>query len=215
MKRETLAKMIDHTLLRPDMNKEQVGSLCREAQEYGLYSVCLPPCFVSYAKKLLNPQVKVCTVVGFPWGYNDTKTKVLEAQLAHNDGAFELDMVMNISAFKSGEENKVLDDIQVIVETGLPVKVIVETCLLNTEEKIKACLLVKKSGAAFIKTSTGFSHAGADLADIKLMKKELGDDVKIKASGGIDRVDFALQLIKEGAVRLGTSRSVSLMKEFQ
>lgn len=214
MERKKFAKMIDHTLLKPDIDKSQVTDLCREAQQYGFFSVCLPPYFVSYAKKLLNPSIKVCTVIGFPLGYNDTKTKAQEARLAKNNGADELDMVINIPALKSNEEDKVLDDIRAVVEIGLSVKVIVETCLLSTEEKVKICSLVKKSGATFIKTSTGFSHKGADLLDIKLMKKELGDSIKIKASGGISQMDFALQLIREGAQRLGTSRSVFLMKEF-
>ena len=215
MERKKFAKMIDHTLLKPSISKDQVANLCQEAQEYGFFSVCLPPCFISYAKKLLNPSIKVCTVVGFPLGYNHTKTKVWEAKSASYDGADELDMVMNITALKSSEENKVLDDIRAVVEIGPPVKVIVETCLLSREEKIKVCSLVKKSGAAFIKTSTGFSHAGADPLDVKLMKRELGDDVKIKASGGISRMDIALQLIEEGAQRLGTSHGVLLMKEYQ
>ena len=215
MKRKKFAKMIDHTLLKPDIIKDQVDALCREALEYEFFSVCLPPNFVSYAKNLLTPSVKVCTVVGFPLGYQNTQTKVHEAKIAIGEGADELDMVMNISALKNKEENKVLDDICAVVETGKLVKVIVETCLLNEEEKIKVCSLVKKSGAAFIKTSTGFSHKGAELCDIQLMKRELGDSVKIKASGGISKINIALQLIKEGVERLGTSRSVQLMKDLK
>ncbi|MCY4523293.1 MAG: deoxyribose-phosphate aldolase [Halobacteriovoraceae bacterium] len=215
MDRKKFAKTIDHTLLKPDINKDQVAKLCREAQEYGFFSVCLPPCFVSQAKKLLDPSILVCTVVGFPLGYNHTKAKVMEAKTACDEGANELDMVMNLTAFKSGEDERVLEDIRAVVEIGTPVKVIVETCLLSKEEIVRACGLVEQAKASFIKTSTGFSHAGADVEDIKLMKKELGDDIKIKASGGISTLDKALQLIEAGARRLGTSSGVLLMKQFR
>src|SRR5690554_3585704 len=192
MKKEELAAMIDHTILGANITKEEVIKLCDEAVEYGFASVCTEPYFMSLtSEKLADTTVKNCTVIGFPFGNTSTESKVIEADQAIIDGADELDMVINISALKEGNTEYVLNDIKAVVETKrkvkreIIIKVIIETCYLNKEEKVLACNLAEKAGANFVKTSTGFGTDGANIDDVNLMKSNVGDNMLIKASGGI------------------------------
>lgn len=215
MNMDSIVKLIDHTLLKPDVKKEFVEKLCEEAKTYKFASVCVNPYWVKYCYNLLkDTSVKVCTVIGFPLGASATKTKVFEAEQAIEDGATEIDMVINIGELKSGNYEVVKNDIEQVVkvckEKAL-VKVIIETCLLNDEEKIITCKLAKEAGADFVKTSTGFSTGGASVHDILLMKKTVGDDMGIKASGGIRDLKTAIEMINAGATRIGTSSSVSIV----
>lgn len=214
------AKYIDHTLLSQDATVDQIISLCEEAKKYGFYSVCVNPCNVSVAKSCLaNTNVKVCAVVGFPLGQNTTATKIFETTEAIKLGADEIDMVINVSKLKAKyldycllEINQIKDACGDVVSGDCKIlKVIVETCLLSEEEKINACELVLKSNADFIKTSTGFSKAGATLEDIQLFKKIIGDKKLIKAAGGISTSADLEKFIEAGADRIGTSRGVSLV----
>ena len=219
MKHNELALKIDHTALKPDTTVHDIQKLCGEAREYNFASVCVLPYYVHTANELLDgANVKICTVVGFPLGATYGLVKSHEAREAIARGATEIDMVANIAALKSEDFQEVLYDIEEVVETshalGAIVKVIVETCLLTVEEKKKVCELVTQSGADFIKTSTGFSNAGATIEDIQLMRKECGEHVRIKASGGIRTADFTVKLIESGADRIGASASVAIMKEF-
>jgi deoxyribose-phosphate aldolase len=212
-----LAPYIDHTLLKPDCCEADVERLCAEAVEHGFATVCILPHWVRLAaRKTASSPVDVCTVIGFPLGASLTAVKVLEARQAMEDGATELDMVLNVSAFKSGQFTHVATDIRAVVEaahaSGALVKVILETCLLTDDEKILACQLSKEAGADFVKTSTGFSHGGATVADIRLMRATVGADVGVKASGGIRDYDQAMAMLRAGANRLGTSASVALVK---
>jgi len=213
-----LAKKIDHTLLKPDSTNTQIEILCKEANSFGFASVCVLPHYVSYARNLINnDSVKVCTVIGFPLGATYTQTKIAESEEAIENGADELDMVMNIAAFKNEDYQKVQEDIEAIVQfahlNNKLVKVIIETSQLSLDEKIKACVIVSNSGADFIKTSTGFSTSGATFEDIILMKNNVNENTLIKASGGVRDLDFALQLINAGASRIGTSSGVALIEE--
>ncbi len=214
-----LAKRIDHTILKPDATTEDIKKLCEEALKYNFASVCVNPCNVKLASDLLKESgVDVCTVIGFPLGASTTESKIAEAGEAVKNGAVELDMVINIGALKSGNLDFVKNDIEKVVYSAgnkAIVKVIIETCLLTTEEKITACILAKLAGAAFVKTSTGFSTGGAKVEDIRLMRKVVGDKMGVKASGGIRDYETAISMIEAGADRLGTSASVSIVQGCQ
>lgn len=207
-------KMIDHTILKPDATKEMVKKIIDEAKLYHFASVCVNPVWVSYcAQELADCDVKVCTVIGFPLGANTTATKVFETKEAIANGADEIDMVINIGALKGGDEQLVLKDIQAVVDASKKrcVKVILETCLLNDEEIIQACKLAKEAKAAFVKTSTGFSTTGATIEAVVLMKKTVGDDLEVKASGGVRTLEDMEKMIKAGATRIGTSAGCKLV----
>jgi deoxyribose-phosphate aldolase len=211
-----LAGLIDHTLLRPDATREQIIRLCREAEQYHFFSVCVNPCWVKTCREqLTGSEVKVCAVIGFPLGANCTCLKTAEAKRAVEDGALEVDMVINVGRLKSGEITAVRDDIHRVVEAAKPalVKVILETCLLNDEEKITACVLAKEAGAHFVKTSTGFSSSGAKTEDIALMRRVVGNDLGVKASGGIRDRQTALAMIEAGANRLGVSAGIAIVTQ--
>lgn len=211
--------LIDHTILKAEATKEMVKSLCEEALEYEFAAVCVNPFYVKYCKELLkDSNIKVATVIGFPLGANTSEVKAFEASNAIDNGADEIDMVINIGALKSKDYSIVKEDIKAVVEAAKDralVKVIIETSLLNNEEKIKACELAMEAAADFVKTSTGFSTAGATVEDIKLMKNVVGDKLKIKASGGIRDLETANKMIKAGANRLGASSGVKIAKELQ
>lgn len=211
-------KMIDHTLLKPEAIKEMIENLCKEAKEYDFKSVCVNPYWVSTAyEELRDSDVLVCTVVGFPLGATTKETKFFETDFAVQEGADEIDMVINVGALKSKQYDVVLEDIKSVVQAanGRTVKVIIETCLLSDEEKVKACELSMEAGANFVKTSTGFSTAGAKVEDVELMKSIVGDNLEVKASGGIRDLDTALKMIEAGATRLGVSAGVQIIKEYQ
>lgn len=211
-----IAGMIDHTILKPDATRDQIKTICEEAAKYSFASVCVNPCWVKECFDLLRgSRVKVCTVIGFPLGANTTEVKVEETKKAILDGATEIDMVINVGKLKSGDRNYVLNDIRQISmackKHNALLKVIIETCLLSDEEKIVACLLAKVAKADFVKTSTGFSHAGATTGDVALMKKVVGSTVGVKASGGIKTTEDALAMISSGADRIGASASVKIV----
>ena len=212
-----LAAMIDHTILKPEAGKEQVETICREAREYGFASVCVNSSYVPLCAELLrDTEVKVCTVIGFPLGAMSTAAKAAEARQAIFDGAEELDMVIHIGMLKDGNNEYVEQDIHSVVEEArgkAAVKVIIETCLLSEEEKVRACLLAKKAGADYVKTSTGFSTGGATAEDIALMKNTVGKDMKVKASGGIRTREKAEEMRKAGADRIGTSSGIRIVEE--
>lgn len=215
---KNLNKYFDHTLLKPDATKEQIKKLCSEAREYDFYSVCVNSCNVPLAKQELDEtDVKIACVVGFPLGAMSTAAKMFETDEACRKGAHEIDMVLNIGALKDKDFNLVQHDIESVVaradEYGALVKVIIETCLLTDEEKIKACELSVAAGAHFVKTSTGFSTGGATADDVRLMKNTVGDRAKVKASGGIRDLKKVLEMIDAGADRIGASASVDIMKE--
>ena len=210
-----LAGIIDHTNLQPDASESDIRQLCAEARQYRFASVCVNPCSVRLAaKELEGSGVKVCAVCGFPLGANATETKVFEAERAFKDGASEIDMVINVGKLKEGNDGYLLNEIKAVTEAvpQAAVKVIIETCLLTREEKIRACRLVKQSGAAYAKTSTGFSKSGATAEDVKLMRETLGEDFGIKAAGGIRSRSFAEELVRAGANRIGASKSVEICK---
>lgn len=213
---EKLAKMIDHTNLKPDATLKDIEKLCDEAKKYNFASVCVNPANVQYAVHLLEKtDVNVCTVIGFPLGANTSKIKFFEASNSYEIGASELDMVMNIGALKSGFEEDVKQDIKSVVvgSKDAIVKVIIETALLEEDEIIKACEIIKESGADFVKTSTGFGYSGATVEDITLIRETVGSSLNIKASGGIKNLKNALDMIKAGATRIGTSSGVQIMEE--
>lgn len=208
-------KFIDHTLLKQDSKKEQILTLCAEAKEYDFASVCVNPCWVeTCAKELVNSDVMVCTVVGFPLGATTTATKVFETKDVIGKGAKEVDMVINIGELKSGNTDFVYEDVKAVVEAanGVTVKVILETCLLSEAEIVTACELCMKAKAHFVKTSTGFSTRGAIVEDVLLMKATVKDVCKVKAAGGVRNQDDMIKMIEAGADRIGTSAGVSLMK---
>ncbi|WP_251498395.1 deoxyribose-phosphate aldolase [Otoolea muris] len=208
---------VDHTLLAPECTWEQIQALCDDALRYQTASVCIPPCFVKQAKEYGKESLTVCTVIGFPNGYNTTAVKVFETENAVADGADEIDMVIPVGALKSGRGDQVLAEIRAVKEAcqGRILKVIIETCLLTREEKISMCRLVTEAGADFIKTSTGFSTGGATFEDVSLFAEHVGPGVKIKAAGGIGSMEDAERFLKMGADRLGTSRVVKLVKEME
>ena len=210
---EILSK-VDHTLLAQTATWEQIKTICDDAIKYRAASVCIPPSFVKRAKEYVQDSVAVCTVIGFPNGYNTTETKLFETKNALENGADEIDMVINIGALKEKDYDYVSNEIRALKKAcGTKVlKVIIETCLLDEEEKIKMCRLVSEAGADYIKTSTGFSTAGATFDDVILFTKHIDPEVKIKAAGGISSFDDAEKYIELGADRLGTSRLVKLEK---
>ena len=207
-------KLIDHTLLKQDATPEQIMKLCLEAKEFDFMSVCVNPAYVPLAHELLkDSDVKVCTVIGFPLGMNLTKTKVEEAMLAVNQGADEVDMVINVGMLKSENDEYVENEIRLIKESinGKLLKVIIETCLLTDEEKVRACLAAKRAGADFVKTSTGFSTGGATVHDVGLMRKTVGEEMGVKASGGVRTHEDLLAMVKAGANRIGTSNGTKII----
>lgn len=214
----TIARYIDHTVLKPETTSEEIKRICNEANEYGFASVCVNPSFVSLSFELLKfSKTKICTVVGFPLGSTTTNIKRLETEEAIDSGAQEIDMVMNIGRLKEKDFEYVYDDIFQIANTTLQLnkisKVIIETCLLTDEEKVRACLIAKAAGANFVKTSTGFSKAGATIEDIELMRWVVGENMGVKASGGIRTYKDAEQMLKAGANRIGASSSVAIVNE--
>ncbi len=204
----------DHTLLAQTSTWEQIKGICDDGMKYHTASVCIPPCFVKQAKEYVGDKLAICTVIGFPNGYNTTAVKVFETAEAVKEGADEIDMVINIGKLKEGNTEYVLNEIKEIKKAcnGKLLKVIIETCLLTDEEKIEMCKLVTEGGAEYIKTSTGFSKAGATREDIILFSKHIGQNVKMKAAGGIADLKDAEDFINLGAERLGTSRIVKIVK---
>lgn len=214
MKIEDILSICDHTLLLQTVTWPEIKDLCDDAMKYHTASVCIPPCYVKQAADYMQGRIKVCTVIGFPNGNCSTATKVFETKDAIENGADEIDMVINVGWLKAKQYDLVLDEIKQIKQAcGYHVlKVIIETCLLTEEEKIKMCEIVTESGADYIKTSTGFSTAGATFDDIALFAKHVGPDVKIKAAGGISSIEDAEKFMELGASRLGTSRIVKIVK---
>jgi deoxyribose-phosphate aldolase len=212
--KQQIARLIDHTLLKPEATKQEIDQLCEETRMYCFASVCVNPGWVKRcAQKLHKSGVLVCTVVGFPLGATSTQSKGFETQTAVSQGAQEIDMVINVGWLKSREYDLVKKDIQEVVRNAgrRPVKVIIETCLLTDEEKIKACLLAKEAGASYVKTSTGFSKGGATAADIALMRKVVGTQIGVKASGGVRTYEDVVQMVESGATRIGASASVKIV----
>lgn len=210
-----LNKYIDHTLLKPDASQEQIETLIEEAKKYDFASVCVNPTWVNFAAQALKAtDVKICTVIGFPLGANTPELKAFETSDAIRNGANEIDMVINIGALKSRNFDLVERDIRAVVEAakGTLVKVIIETCLLTDDEKVKACQIAQKAGADFVKTSTGFSTGGATVRDVALMRKTVGPDMGVKASGGARSYEDALAFIEAGATRIGASSGVAIME---
>ncbi len=210
-----LNKYIDHTLLKADATKEQITKLCNEAKEHDFASVCVNTCYVPLCAELLKgSDVKVCCVVGFPLGAMDTVSKAFEAKTAVSNGAGEVDMVINIGALKDKDYEYVTKDIEAVVNASKPaiVKVIIETCLLTDEEKVQACKCAMQANAEFVKTSTGFSTAGATVEDVALMRKTVGTVCKVKAAGGIRSYEDAMKMIDAGADRLGCSAGIKIVE---
>ena len=214
MDQQKILAACDHTLLLQGATWDEIKVICDDAKKYKTASVCIPPCYVKRAAEYLNGEIAVCTVIGFPNGNMTTATKIFETKDALSNGADEIDMVINIGMFKAKEYDYVLSEIKEIKEAcgDHILKVIIETCLLTEEEKIKMCEIVTESGADYIKTSTGFSTAGATFEDIELFKKYVGLNVKIKAAGGISSMEDAEHFMELGADRLGTSRIVKIVK---
>lgn len=212
--KEILSKC-DHTLLAQTATWEEIKAICDDGIKYQTASVCIPPCYVKQASEYANGRVKICTVIGFPNGYNTTAVKEFETKDAIANGADEIDMVINIGELKEGNYDYVENEIRTLKNAcGEKIlKVIIETCLLTDEEKVKMCELVTKAGADFIKTSTGFSKAGATFADIELFAKHVGKNVRMKAAGGISSIEDAEKFVELGASRLGTSRIVKIVKK--
>lgn len=212
-----LSKYIDHTLLKADATVDQIKTLCEEAAEYNFMSVCINPVHIPLAKELLaDSDVKVCTVIGFPLGANATAVKAFEAKTAVEDGADEVDMVINIGAAKAGDWETVEKDVRAVVEAvpeEVVVKVIIETSLLNDEEKTLASQAAQRGGTDFIKTSTGFSTGGATLEDVTLMRQAVGPDLGVKASGGVSNYAEAMAMIEVGATRIGASKGIAIVTQ--
>ena len=211
-----IAKYIDHAVLKPETTETEVKKACEEAKKYGFYSVCVNGANVAFAyEQLKETDVKVAADIGFPLGAMTSEVKAFEAKNVIDNGAGEIDMVINIGALKEGNTEKVLDDIKAVVDIAKGraiVKVIIETCLLTDKEKIQACKLAKKAGAHFVKTSTGFNTGGATVEDVKLMKEAVGPEMGVKASGGIRDFKTALAMIEAGATRIGAGASVDIVK---
>lgn len=210
-----ILSMVDHTLLTQTATWDEIKEICDDGMLYQTASVCIPPSFVKKARQYAGDKLAICTVIGFPNGYSTTAVKVFETRDAIDNGADEIDMVINLGDLRSGDYTRILNEIvQIKRVCGRHVlKVIVETCLLNEEEKIKICEIVTKSGADFIKTSTGFSTGGAMFADVELFSSHIGPNVKIKAAGGISSLEDASRFIELGCSRLGTSRIVRIAKK--
>lgn len=217
MTKNELARMIDHTVLKADTKEEKVEEICKEALQYNFASVCINPCNVEFAAKLLRgSEVKVCTVIGFPLGANTTATKTFETKDAIEKGATEVDMVINIGKLKDKDYDYVKKDIEAVVNEAKGkalTKVIIETCLLTDEEKIIACRLSKEAGADFVKTSTGFSTGGATVSDIKLMREAVEEKLGVKASGGVRTYEDSIAMIEAGATRIGASASIDIINK--
>lgn len=216
--RADLARFIDYTLLRPNATTPEFDTLCKEAAKYDFWSVCITPSYVRHAaERLRGSRVKVCTVIGFPLGYNVTAVKLAEARRAVEDGAAEVDVVSNFGALKSGDEGTYYGDIDQVASycrsTGTLLKVILECCYLTDDEKAKAARIAESAGADFVKTSTGFGPGGATVADVILLKRALTKGTRVKAAGGIGSLSQALDLVRAGADRLGTSHGVKIMEE--
>lgn len=214
MNNQGILALVDHTLLSQTATWEEIKVICDDAMHYQTASVCIPPSYVKAVKDYVGDKMKVCTVIGFPNGYNTTATKVFETSDAVNNGADEIDMVINLGMVKDSRYDELTEEIRAIKKAcnGKLLKVIIETCLLTEEEKIQLCKAVTDAGADFIKTSTGFSKAGATVADVALMRNNVGADVKVKAAGGISSLEDAEAMIKAGADRLGTSRIVKIIR---
>lgn len=216
--RESVPALIDHTLLKPEATEADVRRLCEEAAHFGFASVCVNPFWVAVAAEALHgTSVKVCSVVGFPLGVNGQDTKVLEARTALDEGARELDMVINVGALRSGLDDVVREEIAILArvahQSGAILKVILETCLLTREEKIRACRLAVDAGADFVKTSTGFSTGGATVDDVRLMRETVGNGRGVKASGGVRTWEALQEMVRAGATRIGTSSGVNILRE--
>ncbi len=214
--KQQLAKKIDHTILKPDAVFSEIKQLCNEAKQYNFCSVCINPSFVKFAQKELNnSDVKVCTVVGFPLGATSTESKVFETKQAIKDGADEIDMVINIGLLKSNQLELLTGDISAVYDTCKEedklLKVIIETTLLTENEKIEVCKICKEISVDFVKTSTGFAGGGATTEDVSLMKKIVGENISVKASGGIRSYDDAIKMLNSGADRLGTSSGIKII----
>lgn len=213
---ESLARMIDHTLLKADATKEEIIKIINEAKEYNFASVCVNPTWVTTAANLLEgSEVKVCTVIGFPLGANTPEVKAFETQNAISNGATEVDMVINIGALKDGNVDLVEQDIRAVAEAAKGsalTKVIIETSLLTKEEKVIACQLAVKAGADYVKTSTGFSTGGATVEDIRLMRETVGPNIGVKASGGVRDRETAIAIVEAGATRIGASAGIAIVK---
>lgn len=214
---KTYAQYMDHTVLKIATTTETLKRFCDEAKEYGFASVCVNPCNVPYvAGQLRRSGVKTCAVIGFPLGANTTFIKAMEALEAVKNGAEEVDMVINVGRLKDGDDDYVRKDIRAVVDAAHPqalVKVIIETCVLTDEEKVRACTLAKEAGADFVKTSTGFGTGGATAADVRLMKQTVGDNVQVKASTGINNRKICDEMLAAGAVRMGTSKGIYIVKD--
>lgn len=210
-----ILSMVDHTLLAQSATWEQIKAICDDGMKYETASVCIPASYVKQAKEYVSDKLAICTVIGFPNGYSTTATKCFETEDAVNNGADEIDMVINVGLLKDKKYEVLLDEIKAVKNAcnGKLLKVIIETCLLTDEEKIKMCEIVSESGAEYIKTSTGFSTGGATKDDVALMAKHVAPHLKIKAAGGISSIQDAEDFIKLGASRLGTSRIVKIVKE--
>lgn len=214
MERTEILKTVDHTLLSPSATWEEIRTILDDAMRYQTASACIPAAYVKQAAEYVEGKLPICTVIGFPNGYSTTATKVFETQDAVENGASEIDMVIHIGWLKDRRYQEIEEEIRTVHEAcaGKILKVIIETCLLTEEEKIKMCEIVTNAGAEYIKTSTGFSTGGATFADVELMKKYVGERVKVKAAGGISSFDDAEKFLELGASRLGTSRLVKIMK---
>ncbi len=214
---KTILSKCDHTLLAQTATWEEIRAICDDGMKYGTASVCIPPCYVKEAKEYVGDRLAICTVIGFPNGYNTTAVKVFETEDAVKAGADEIDMVINIGALRDGRYGFVLNEIKEIKAAcqGKLLKVIIETCLLTEDEKVKMCEIVTEAGADYIKTSTGFSKGGATREDVKLMREHSGAAVKVKAAGGIADLQDAEDFIALGADRLGTSRVVKAVKALE
>ena len=212
-----IQKFIDHTLLKPEATEDEVKKICEEAREYKFASVCVNPYYASLvSKELQGTDVKTCVVIGFPLGANTKEVKVFETKQAIENGAKEVDMVINIGALKDKKYDVVKEDIKAVVNEAKGkalVKVIIETCLLTDEEKIKACEISKEAGTDFVKTSTGFSTGGAKKEDVKLMRETVGENIGVKASGGIRDYKTSLEMIEAGASRIGASAGIKIVEE--
>ncbi len=217
MKREEIAKIIDHTILKPEASTEKLKHLCNEALENNFASVCVNPCNVALAAEILkDSNVKVCTVIGFPLGASTSKVKSFETEDAIKNGAEEVDMVINIGKLKDKDYDYVREDIKAVINSAKGkalTKVIIETCLLTDEEKVIACKLSKEVGADFVKTSTGFSTYGAKVYDVKLMRETVGQSMGVKASGGIHNLQETKALVEAGATRIGASASIAICEQ--
>ena len=216
--KQSLAKFIDHTKLKAQTTENEIKILCQEAKKFGFYSVCLNSSYIKFANEMLeNSPVKICSVVGFPLGACSTKVKITEAQEAFDTGVSEIDVVLNIGKLLDGNFDYIFSEVSKLVKLAHDnkgkIKLIIETCLLNDEQKLLACIVAKETGVDFVKTSTGYSLSGAKLEDIYLMKQFLGEKVKIKASGGIKDKETLIMMLKVGAKRIGTSNGIALINQ--